>query len=100
MRTALTWPRLAMPGRRWRTRRYWREDFKISRIVIDEPSVNLVREADGTLNLLKLLPPAKEKTPPPEPKEKETKKIHVVLRELALDGGKDKHDRQVRPGRV
>ena len=63
------------------------QDFKIFRIVINNPSVNLVREADGTLNLLKLLPPAKEKTPP-EPKEKETKKIHVVLRELALDGGK------------
>ena len=47
-----------------------------------------MREPDGTLNLLKLLPPAKEKTTPPEPKEKEAKKVHVVLRELALDGGK------------
>ena len=25
------------------------DNYKISRIVIDEPSVNLIREADGTL---------------------------------------------------
>jgi uncharacterized protein involved in outer membrane biogenesis len=64
------------------------EDFKIFRIVIEKPSVNLVREADGTLNLMKLVTPAKEKTPPPEPQAKGKKKVHVVLREFALDGEK------------
>ncbi|MGC2424285.1 MAG: DUF748 domain-containing protein [Nitrospirota bacterium] len=63
------------------------DNYKIDKIVIDEPSVNLIREPDGTLNLLKLFPQQKEKTPP-EPKEKEAKKVHAELRELALSGGK------------
>jgi uncharacterized protein involved in outer membrane biogenesis len=62
------------------------EDFKIFRIVIEKPGVNVAREADGTINLMNLFP-EKEKTPP-APQKKEAKEMHVVLRELALDGGK------------
>jgi uncharacterized protein involved in outer membrane biogenesis len=62
------------------------EDFKIDRVVIDDPGINLVREPDGTINLLKLLP-EKEKAPP-EPQEKEKKTLHVVLQEFAIEGGK------------
>ncbi len=60
-------------------------DYKISKVTIDRPRLNLVREADGEYNILKLLGLG-AKTPP-KPQEKKGTKIRVRLKDFSLSGG-------------
>ena len=61
-------------------------DYKISSIIIDQPGLNIVREADGQYNVMKLLGLG-AKTPP-KPQVKKPQKIRVELRDFSLSGGR------------
>ncbi len=61
-------------------------DYKISSVIIDRPGLNIVREADGKYNILKLLGQGAKS--PPKPQEKKGKKIRVRLGDFSLTGGR------------
>ncbi len=61
-------------------------EYKISGVTIDRPGLNLVREADGKYNILKLI--GQGAKTPPKPHAGKGKKIRIELRDFSLSGGR------------